>query len=80
MCQEIHVSDVRSALLDLSDENDDEPLPPVDLLTRFDDWLDDHFAHAFDHRRRARELALSGDEDGAAIHKALLANMTRAAG
>jgi hypothetical protein len=82
MCQEIHLSDVRLALLDYCEEHDadDEHLQAEDLLAQFDDSRDDSFIHAFDHRRRAKQLASLGDDDAASIHRALFANMVRAAG
>ena len=81
MCQEVHLSDVRSALLDYCDQGnrDDEHIPVDDLLARFDAPAEPAYGHALDHGRRANELSEAGDHDGAAIHKALIENIARTA-
>lgn len=81
MCQEIHISDVRLAMLDYCRE-EDEHLDVYDLLGRLHEPLDDDdgAAHARDHARRAKNLDARGDGHAASIHKALLANMKRAVG
>jgi hypothetical protein len=81
MCQEIHLSDVRLALLDYCEghDEDDEHPQPDDLLAQFDDSGEDAFAHALEHGRRARQLASLGDAAAAEIHEALFANMARRA-
>lgn len=79
MCQEIHLSDVRLALLDYCEESqEDEHVLPDDLLAQFDERWDDGYAHAVSHRRRAKQLASAGDDGAAAIHRDLFANMARA--
>jgi hypothetical protein len=82
MCQEIHLSDVRLALLDFCEENEGvgERGQADDLIAQLDDAVDDPIVHVVDHRRRAKELALLGDESGAVIHRALSENIRRNAG
>lgn len=81
MCQEIHLSDIRSALLDYCEEieGDVRQVRADDLLHEFDESEVDRYVHAFDHSLRASQLAAVGDTDASAIHHALCVNMARAA-
>jgi hypothetical protein len=78
MCQEIHLSDLRPALLDYCEEND-ESIQLQDVLERLDHAEEYRLVHATDHRRRAKRFASLGDTAAASIHQALFANMARAA-
>ncbi len=75
MCREIHISDIRMALLDLEEDDVVERT----YVDEFVAELEDPFMHASEHARRAKRLSSRGDEAAADIHQALLANMVRAA-
>jgi hypothetical protein len=76
MCREIHVSDIRMALLDYCEEDFRAERSHVeDLVAEMEEPL----VHAVDHGQRAAGLAAAGDDGAADIHRALLTNMARAA-
>ena len=76
MCREIHLADLRLALMDCCDDvGDEEQCHVDDLLAEFEQPL----SHAVEHGARAAKLAARGDKDAAIIHRALMANMAQAA-
>ena len=80
MCQEVHLADVRLALIDFCE--DDEAVESEsqidDLLAQFDDPFAEAIPHVIEHRMRGVELDARGDRAGAHIHRALQKNMARA--
>ena len=78
MCQEIRLSRIRDAIVDHLERDGEYQLTSDaadDLISRCLDSTVTQFPHALEHRQRAQQLLNSGDQDGAAIHQALYANM-----
>lgn len=77
MCQEIHLADIRTALIDFYEEEAGSDHGQADdFLAQIDGSLDG-LAHAVNHGRRAAELEFAGDAGAASIHRALVANIAR---